>query len=73
MPTFLTDIVSPAARKWLYAVYALVSTAIAATAVGFATANVDQPTWLLVFGAVWLFLGGAFGLTARANVNTPTE
>lgn len=71
MPSFLTDIVPPAARKWIYAVFALVSTAIAAAAVGFATADVAQPDWLLVLGAVWLFLGGAFGLTAGANVNEP--
>ena len=73
MPSFLTDIVPPAARKWFYAIYALVSTGIAAAAVGFATADLDQPKWLLVLGAVWLFVGGAFGLTARANVNDPTE
>ena len=71
MPAFLTDIIPPAARKWFYAVYALVSTSLGAVAVWFATVGTPQPDWLLGAGAVWLFVGGAFGLTAGANVNEP--
>lgn len=55
------------ARKTLYAAYALVGVVIGAVQVGFASAELGQPTWLTVTLAVFAFLGGAFGFVAGSN------
>lgn len=68
MPSFLTDVIPGSARKWFYAVYAVVATGLGATAVWFSSLGDGQPKWLVAASAVWLFVGGAFGLTAGANV-----
>lgn len=67
----LTDILSPAARKIAYAVFAVLGVALGAVQVGFAAAESGQPVWLTVGLAVYAFVGGAIGFTARAN--TPAE
>jgi hypothetical protein len=69
MPSFLTDIIPGSARKWFYAVYAIVAVGFGAATVWYGLGN--QPEWLVSASAVWLFIGGAFGLTAGANVNDP--
>lgn len=67
MNDFLTSI--PAgARKVVYAVFSLLGLVLGAVQVGFATATDGQPVWLTTALAVYAFLGGALGFTARANV-----
>lgn len=56
------------ARTWLYAFYATLGIAFGATQVGFATADVDQPIWLLVAFSIFGYLGTALGLVAVSNV-----
>lgn len=60
-------------RKWIYVSYATLGIAFGATQVGFATANVDQPTWLLVAFGVFGYLGTALGLVAAANTQPVSE
>ena len=71
MPSFLTDIIPGPARKWFYAVFSIVAVSLGAAAVWFSSLGEGQPKWLVASSAVWLFVGGAFGLTAGANVDTP--
>lgn len=60
-------------RKWIYVGYATLGIAFGATQVGFATANVDQPTWLLVAFGVFGYLGTALGLVAAANTQPVSD
>ncbi len=55
-------------RRALYALYAALGVAFGAVQVGFATADIDQPSWLLVAFAVFGYLGTALGIVATANV-----
>lgn len=57
-------------RKAIYAFYAALGIAFGATQVGYATANVDQPLWLLVAFGVFAYLGTALGLVAASNVTS---
>jgi len=66
----LTDILTPAHRKLVYAVYALLGVVVGAIQVAYVAAEAGQPVWLNVSLAVYGFLGTALGLTAAAN--TPT-
>lgn len=66
----LADILPPATRKKLYAVYALIGVVLGAIQVGYGAASAGQPTWLGVALAVYSFLGAPLGLTAYANVKT---
>lgn len=59
------------ARRWIYTVFAVGSVILGAVQVGYATSEVDIPTWVNVVTAVWVFLGGPQGLLAR--VNTPSQ
>lgn len=67
----LTQILPAGARKFVYAFYAALGIAFGATQVGFATAQVDQPTWLLVAFAIFGYLGTALGLVAASNTAVP--
>ncbi|MDF1603413.1 hypothetical protein [Nocardioides sp. YIM 152315] len=58
-------------RTAIYAGYATLGVAFGATQVGFATAHVDQPAWLLVAFGVFGYLGTALGLVAAANTADP--
>ncbi|MDI3331180.1 MAG: hypothetical protein QJR09_10680 [Micrococcus sp.] len=55
-------------RRWVYVIFALVGVALGATVNGFGTAEIAQPLWLEIAGSTYLYLGGAFGLTAALNV-----
>lgn len=56
------------ARKAIYVFYATLGLVFGATQVAFATAQQDQPLWLLVAFGVFGYLGTALGLVAAANV-----
>lgn len=67
----LEDIVPASARRKVYATFALLGVLLGAIQVGFAAvATGDQPAWLTASLAVYAFLGGALGLTARANTSS---
>ena len=67
----MKDIIPASAREQVYAWFAVLGVAIGATQVGFAAASAGQPVWLTVALAVYAFVGGAIGFTARAN--TPAD
>lgn len=69
----LTEILSPKARRIVYAVYAALGIAFGATQVGFATAGGEQPSALLVAFAVFGYLGTALGLVAASNTPTTVD
>lgn len=58
-------------RKPIYQVFASLGLVLGATQVGFASAEVGQPTWLTVSLAVYAFLGAAGFAVAQANTDTP--
>lgn len=64
----LKNIMSPADRKKAYAAFAGLGVLLGAVQVGYGAAEAGQPEWLTVALAVYAFVGGAFGLTANANV-----
>lgn len=61
------------ARLTLYAIYGGLGIVIGAVQVGYAAAEVGQPTWLTVTLAVYAFLGGAFGYTATSQTGREIE
>lgn len=61
----LNDIIPAAWRKPVYAVYALIGVALGAIASAYGPEHV--PAWHAVATNVFLYVGGAFGLTAAAN------
>ena len=63
----------PAARASIYYGFAVVGVALGAIQVGYGAASVDQPTWLTVALAVYVFAGPALGLTAASNTTIPTD
>lgn len=63
--------IPPRFRKTVYAAYAWLGLASAATEVGYHAAGAGQPTWLTVELAVFAFVGMSLGLTAAANTPTP--
>jgi hypothetical protein len=65
----MTDIIPANYRKPAYAVYATIGAILTAVQIWIAsTSGTAQPDWLLGALAVYTFLGTAFGLVARANV-----
>ena len=64
----LKDVMSPADRKKAYAAFAALGILLGAAQVGYGAAGAGQPEWLTVTLAIYAFIGGAFGLTANANV-----
>lgn len=62
----LTEI-PPLWRKRLYVTYGFIGLVIGAVQVGFASAQMGQPTWLNVVLAVFGFTGTALGFTAASN------
>lgn len=54
-------------RGPIYAVYAVLGVVVGGTQVAYFAIPGDDPLWLLVTGAVYLFLGGAIGYTAASN------
>ena len=69
----LKDIITPKARKPIYAVYAIVGLVLGATQVGFSAADAGQPVWLTVALAVFAFVGTALGFTAASNTHPDVE
>lgn len=63
----LTDVLPAKVRRYFYAFYAALGISFGAVQVGYATAGVSQPTWLLVAFAVFGYLGTALGLVAASN------
>lgn len=61
----LHDFVPAAWRKPTYAVYALIGVALGAIASAYGPEHV--PAWHAIVSNVYLYVGGAFGLTAAAN------
>lgn len=59
----------PALRIRIYDAFWVVGLALGGTQVGYAAADVGQPTWLAVALTVYVFVGGAIGFTARQNVD----
>lgn len=55
-------------RKTMYLVYALLIVADGAAVAGYGAASAGIPTWLIVAGAVLLYVGAPFGFTAASNV-----
>lgn len=56
--------IPPAARKVLYAVYAWLGLAAAATEVAYHAAHLGQPLWLTIALSVYAFVGTSVGATA---------
>jgi len=69
----LKDIITPKARKPIYAVYAIIGLILGATQVGFSAAEAGQPVWLTVALAVFAFVGTALGFTAASNTHPDVE
>jgi hypothetical protein len=65
---FLEDILTPPQRKKFYALFGLAGVLLGAVGAGFAAAGVALPVAVKVAFGVYVFLGGAFGATATANV-----
>lgn len=65
------ELVTPRARRWVYALYALGSVALGAIQVGYSAGGFEHPVWLTIATAVWVFLGGSQGLLAL--LKTPPE
>lgn len=61
----LNDIIPAKYRKPIYAVYALIGVALGAIATAYGPDSV--PEWHAITSNVYLYIGGAFGLTAAAN------
>ena len=67
----LTDIFPAETRAKIYWVFAVLGLTLGAIQVGFLSVEAGQPEWLTVLLAVYGFIGGATGLTAKAN--TPSR
>ena len=63
----MTDLIPAHIRAHIYAAFAFLGIALGGVQVGYAAAELGQPVWLTVALAVYGFVGGALGLTARAN------
>lgn len=61
----LHDIIPAKYRKPTYAVYALIGVGLGAIATAYGPEHV--PAWHAIVSNVYLYVGGAFGLTAAAN------
>lgn len=62
----LNEIIPAAWRKPTYLVYALIGVALGAIAQAFGGVD-NAPEWHAIVTNVYLYVGGAFGLTAAAN------
>lgn len=58
-------------RQRVYALYALGSVLLGAVQVGYSAGQIEQPLWLTISMAVWVFLGGSQGLLALLNTTAP--
>ena len=63
----LHDIIPANQRAKVYAIFGLLSLTLAATQAAFLAIPLDEPTWLRVSLAVFTFVSGAVGFTAKAN------
>lgn len=66
--TFLTNIFSPAKRKFIYALYSTVGLILGGVQAGLGAVEVGSPDWLKASLAVYAFFGTAIGATAASNV-----
>lgn len=65
--TIIREAIPAAYRKAVYATYAALGVLIGAIQVGYAAAELGQPTWLTVALSVYAFVGGAVGITATTH------
>lgn len=68
-----TALVSARTRQKVYALYALGSVVLGAVQVGYSAGQLEQPLWLVIATAVWVFLGGSQGLLALLNTPLPQQ
>lgn len=66
----VTELLSESKRKVVYLVYGFIGVGLGATQTAFTTAEAITPLWLTVALAVYLYIGGAFGLVAAQNVGS---
>lgn len=64
-------LVGPRTRQTVYGGYALGSVVLGAIQVGYSAGQYEQPVWLTIATAVWVFLGGSQGLLALLNTTPP--
>lgn len=64
-------LVSPRTRQVVYGAYSLGSVVLGAIQVGYSAGQYEQPVWLIISTAVWVFLGGSQGLLALLNTTPP--
>lgn len=64
----VTELLGESKRRIVYIAYAVIGVALGATQTGFSAAEVGAPLWLVVASAVYLYIGGAFGIVAASNV-----
>lgn len=67
------EFIPAAKRRLVYAIFAFVGLALGAIQVGFSTAELGQPVWLLVSMSVYSFLAAGIGYVAGANTEVETE
>lgn len=60
-------------RGPVYMVFGFIGLGIGATQVGFASANMGQPTWLNVALSVYAFIGSGIGYTAATHTRANDE
>lgn len=63
----------PKARVAIYYIAFFLGLALGATQVGYAAADLAQPTWLTVALAVFAFVASGLGLTAASNTPVRDE
>jgi hypothetical protein len=57
-------------RKIAYAIYAAIALVVGNTAVGLASANIEQPVWLVISSAIVANLAAPFAALAIANAKS---
>lgn len=67
----LIDLLTPGARKILYAVYGLIGLAVGAIQVAYGAVSATTPGWFKIALAVYAFVGTAIGAVAASNVKQP--
>lgn len=72
MSNLLENVLPAPVRQAVYVVYAVAGIVLGALSVAFGVLSGAGPEWLEVANAVYLYVGGAVGLVAAANI-TPRQ